>query len=558
MGQESVRVLIVDEDAAFLREAVMELSGHFSVCACPSGDHALRVYEAFRPQVVLLDGDIKDIPFTLLLEKLQERNGALQWIATSGSADSLKDVRQALSGRRIDRILRKPFSFPDLIGWIRDSRGNRVEAGADPDGWSGLPVDPPSPPAVLHEVRKARQKLCVVEIAAGHDRKAPAGPGTEAEGSEERQEENVLSDLVQGTREALAAHEAQREQQIHRVGEIRRSAGNRDTLPEAHKGIGMDIGTSRIVCLHPDETDPDAGSQLNAFLSVAESRFLKEVLIKNRIPHSRVEEETVILGRPARQFAEIFNGEIRRPMRHGLLSPQEPHAVPVLQEILRLLLPEAAGPGQPLCFCVPAPVAGLESDFVYHEGILKKHLAGLGYRVKSIFKGMAVVLAELAEDNYTGIGISMGAGMCNVCLSFLSMPVISFGLRRGGDDIDDAAARVTREALHRVRAVKEESLDFSRPARTRLESALQIFYEDLVRDLLHALASRLSQAERLPRMNQAVPVVLAGGTCLPNGFAGWFEQLLKEARVPLGISAVRLAQDPLRSAATGALLSTAV
>ncbi|MEA1933427.1 MAG: hypothetical protein U9N60_03205 [Thermodesulfobacteriota bacterium] len=35
----------------------------------------------------------------------------------------------------------------------------------------------------------------------------------------------------------------------------------------------------------------------------------------------------------------------------------------------------------------------------------------------SINEGLATVMSELAHDNFTGIGISMGGGMCNVCLS---------------------------------------------------------------------------------------------------------------------------------------------
>jgi len=76
--------------------------------------------------------------------------------------------------------------------------------------------------------------------------------------------------------------------------------------------------------------------------------------------------------------------------------------------------------------------------------------------------------------------------------------------------------------------------------------------------LLTTLASILSRAEKLPRLNQSIPIVLAGGTCLPNGFKVKFEQLLKEVRMPIAISSVRLANDPLRTTAMGALISASV
>jgi hypothetical protein len=245
-------------------------------------------------------------------------------------------------------------------------------------------------------------------------------------------------------------------------------------------------------------------------------------------------------------------------MKKGLITPLEVYAMPVMKEIISLVLPRPEEVTD-LCFSVPAPEAGFAADLlVFHEGMLKQHLLGWGYKAKSITEGMAVVLSELANDNFTGIGISMGAGMCNVCLSFLSVPVIVFSIAKGGDDIDASVARVTNETVNRVRVIKEESLDFTRTPKNNLENALIIYYEDLVMTLLNQLAATLSRADKLPRFNQAIPMVLAGGTCLPNGFKVKFEQLLKGVKMPIGISSVRLARDPLKTTAMGALVSASV
>ncbi|MEN8257692.1 MAG: hypothetical protein ABFS09_07500 [Thermodesulfobacteriota bacterium] len=64
------------------------------------------------------------------------------------------------------------------------------------------------------------------------------------------------------------------------------------------------------------------------------------------------------------------------------------------------------------------------------------YLASLGYRPISINEGLATIMSELANDNFTGIGISMGGGMCNICLSYLSVPVLNFSVQKGGDYID--------------------------------------------------------------------------------------------------------------------------
>lgn len=371
---------------------------------------------------------------------------------------------------------------------------------------------------------------------------------------EENDDKNVLDDLVKGTGGVVDPHKLFK--LITKVDELRESGKNLESKTVIKKAYGLDIGTSRIVSMRQDGPNGAVSAdQLNAFISVSETKFLKDMLVKNRMAHTKIRDEIAVLGYDAQQFANIFNSEIRRPMKKGLITPEEIYAIPVMKEIINLVLPKAEEVAQPLCFSVPAPEAGFEADLVYHEGVIKKYLVGLGYKANSLTEGLAVVLAELANDNFTGIGISMGAGMCNVCLSFLSVPVIVFGICRGGDNIDASTARMTHETVNRIRVIKEESLDFTKTPKSNLENALTIYYEDLIMTLLNHLVGVLSRAENLPRLNQAIPIVLAGGTCLPNGFKVKFEQLLKQVKMPLAISEVRLAADPLRATAMGALVA---
>jgi hypothetical protein len=375
---------------------------------------------------------------------------------------------------------------------------------------------------------------------------------------EANDDKNVLNDLLTGTGESVDPRTL--DKLITKVDELKESGRSLEEKSVNKKAYGLDVGTSRIVCMKRGETPTgtDSSDQLNAFIAVSETKFLKDMLVKNHMAYTKIRDEIAVLGYDAQQFANIFNSEIRRPMKGGLITPDEIYAIPVMKEIINLLLPKPKEVAQPLCFSVPAPEIGFEADLVFHEGIIQKYLVGMGYKAKSITEGMAVVLSELADDNFTGIGISMGAGMCNVCLSFLSIPVIVFGISRGGDNIDSSVARMMRETVNRVRVIKEESLDFTRTPKSNLENALIIYYEDLIMTLLNTLTTILSRADKLPRLNQAIPIVLAGGTCLPNGFKVKFEQLLKEVKMPIAISSVRMANDPLRTTAMGALLSASV
>jgi len=376
----------------------------------------------------------------------------------------------------------------------------------------------------------------------------------------EEDDRNIIERLDEEAREA--SDPTKRDKLLVKVDELKESGERLESKKETRPkkiAFGLDIGTSRIMSLkYGTAGDAISQEQLNAFFTVPDSPFVKEMLKKNDMGYTRIEDAIAVLGYDAQEFANKFNGEIRRPMRTGLLKPDESNAIPVIKEIINLVIPRAESMGQSLCFSIPAPQVGCESDLIFHEGILKKYLVGMGYNAKSITEGTAVILSELAKDNYTGIGISMGAGMCNVCFSFLAVPVIVFSIPKGGDDIDMSVSRVTNETVNRVRVIKEESLDFTQTPKNNMENAFHIYYEDLIMSLLNHLSAVFSQAKNLPKLTHAIPVVLAGGTCLPNGFKVKFDKILRQTNLPIEISEVRTAINLVRATANGAMVNASV
>jgi hypothetical protein len=203
---------------------------------------------------------------------------------------------------------------------------------------------------------------------------------------------------------------------------------------------------------------------------------------------------------------------------------------------------------------MPGEPRNSTQSVVYHESIIKMYLAGLGYKPISINEGMAVVMSELAGDNFTGIGVSMGGGMCNVCLSYLSVPVIAYSLQKGGDFIDSMVGISVGEPATKVKSIKEKDLDLTTSPRTRIETALHIYYNDLIQALLQNLQDVLQSSDKVPKISQPVPLVLSGGTAVPRGVRDLVEKGLKTVKLPIEISEVRLAGDPLNTTAKGAMV----
>jgi hypothetical protein len=320
--------------------------------------------------------------------------------------------------------------------------------------------------------------------------------------------------------------------------------------------MGLDIGTSRLVLASGSSAQVKTSSELNAFVTVPYSKFTENILRQNNVSFQHNGGQVIqVYGNEAERFANFFNAEVRRPMLQGTLNPTEEYSLPVIQAIIQQLVKKTRK-GETLRFSVPGPLRGEgASDLVYHEGMLKKLLTDMGYDARPINEGLAVVFAELEDENFSGIGVSCGGGMCNVCVAFMSLPVLTFSISKAGDYIDRSVASVTGEVPTRIRVIKEDGLDLSGTPRNKYESALQIYYDEVIQALVETLRSALAETKNLPRIDKPIPIVLSGGTSMPHGFMDRFVRAIRQDGFPLEVSEVRKASAPLTTTARGCLIA---
>jgi hypothetical protein len=321
------------------------------------------------------------------------------------------------------------------------------------------------------------------------------------------------------------------------------------------KPIGLDLGTSTVVAARQNGRGVRAQAELNAFIELPSSKFTEQILDQNEIDFVRDNGHLIVFGNGAFKFANMFNAETRRPMRHGLVNAGEPHAQRLLEAIVEKLVGKPRSKGELLCFSVPGPPQASPASLVYHEALMKQMLDNMGFDARPINEGLAIVFSELEKENFSGIGISFGGGLTNVCLAYLSVPVFTFAIDKGGDDVDEAVGEVTGETATRVKAIKEEGLDLSRKSRSKVGGALQIYYDDLITTVVEGIGEALSSTDRMPKLDKPLPVVLGGGTALPKGFVTRFSEALEEENLPIELDTVRMAKEPLTATARGALLA---
>ncbi len=342
-----------------------------------------------------------------------------------------------------------------------------------------------------------------------------------------------------------------------REGSRIRAAGKLARGAQVQIGKGLDIGTAFIYCAEKSGENVIYRTQRDAFFDVECSDFTKEMMGRCGVKYMQKGDRLYVLGEDAIQFANVFNRNTRRPLKGGVLSPAEADALPMVELIVKHVAAAPKTEKEILYYSLPAEPVDATFDLVYHDNIIGSFLRELGYTPKPLNEGLAVVFSELADRDFTGLGISFGGGMVNVCFANRSVPVFSFSVAKAGDWIDEQVARVTNTTASRVTAYKEERFTLDRSAReqSKVDRALSIYYRHLLEYVIAHIKRELEGPARLPDLHGPVTLALAGGTAKPAGFQPLFKELLKTAHFPLEVADVRLASQPLHSVAKGTLIA---
>jgi len=328
---------------------------------------------------------------------------------------------------------------------------------------------------------------------------------------------------------------------------------NSTAEPLSSGPLGIDIGTANIAIAQKRGEREITRIQLNAFYTLAYSRMTEIALLNEGGMFVKANGNIHALGYQAENFANIVGGVVKRPIAGGILNAKEEDTTFIIKALLNKLITNAPVKNTKICFSIPGEPIDNPASVFYHEAIIKKYLEEKGYQAESVNEGLAVVLSELAANNYTGIGISLGGGMCNVCFAYLAVPVVAYSIRKGGDYIDQMSAEAVGEMPGKVRIVKETRLNLAKAPVEKIETGLHIYYEQLFGILAKSLQTQLGATSRIPLLRKGIPIVLSGGAATPPGAVEKFKQALDTIRLPVAISDISLAKQPLLTTARGAL-----
>jgi len=338
---------------------------------------------------------------------------------------------------------------------------------------------------------------------------------------------------------------------------------NDEQVPQ---GIGLDVGTSFLVTgRFGNDGKVNFTTFRDCFLELEPKTAINRKMIKKGIddrkaPYIEKDGKFFVLGEDAFLMANERHINTRRPMHRGVLSPKEKEAMPILREIIKRLVGKPRSENERLVFSVPGKPIDADFDQLFHQDVLRSFISSLGYDAQPMNEGEALGYSELLEDGLTGVAISCGAGMMNVAVLSAGDPVVTFSTSKSGDWVDKQAAIATNLTDSIVQQEKESSeLDLMNPdPDNQVHQAIAIYYGNLIIYTLEQIAYDLSRSPSLPKFKDPVPLIVAGGTSLPKGFVQKFEQALSAVDMPINISAVRQASDPLHAVANGLTLAASM
>lgn len=330
--------------------------------------------------------------------------------------------------------------------------------------------------------------------------------------------------------------------------------------------IGLDVGTSFIVLAKDNSGQITYKDFRDAFYVIKPTTPVATKMIEKglsgKVFIKDADGSFILLGKDAIEKAIERNDTAKRPMYKGVVSAKEKDAKKVLAFILKEVAGKSTEAGEKLVFCVPAqPVDQEDEDFDvgYHEDVVKTVLSECGYSARAINEAEALCYAELENEDYTGVAVSCGAGMTNVCVMLNGEPTVVFSTTKSGDWIDRMASVATGEPDSVVQAEKEGGVfKIGEPVDNPVLSAVSAYYERLVDYTTKQLSAALQNHKALPKFKNPLTIVVAGGTSQAKGYIELFEKKLTENQFPLPVKVVKHATDPLHAVAKGCLIAAKV
>lgn len=324
-------------------------------------------------------------------------------------------------------------------------------------------------------------------------------------------------------------------------------------------GIGLDVGTGFLVGAgYGDGGKVKFAPLRDAFYTIDKSTFNRSMFDKGTMKYVELGDNIHVIGEDALTLAKIRNTSALRPLSEGVINPQERNAAPILKEMFRYCVkPFIKKEGETMVFSIPGAKIGDDSFNVdYHTMSIQALGRAFGVNAVPINEAYAVILSAMENaDDITGLGFSFGAGLVNVCFVYKSMLLFEFSIDKSGDFIDTESARACGVSTSVINHIKEKELvltvdELSASPEIR---ALIFTYRHVIKNTLNEVVRAFTNTSDV-NIIDPIPIIISGGTSIPEGFIELFKQEMEAADLPFNVTEIIPAENRLAAVAEGCLI----
>ncbi|MBI1310802.1 hypothetical protein GC176_05795 [bacterium] len=335
--------------------------------------------------------------------------------------------------------------------------------------------------------------------------------------------------------------------------------------------IALDLGASQFRTLRRVDERLIARTASAIYSVLEDTPVHRRLLDQAGLSYSLSEGNIVLLGDAATDSASLFRVPCRHLLPGGRVPTRDPLARQLIGTMIEAVLPTAAA-GREICCLTLASGLELEAGSSHADaGFFSRIVRLQGYEPKFVPSSQALVLAELLDASFTGVGLVFGASGCEALLAHRGQPLCHVQTDFGGHAIDERLrqrglikpAPTPNDPASATDIVDAITVERFRKTIVPSDGSSTASISHVVTQLLRRACEKLiaafdSELRRTPRaasVPQPVAVVCSGGLSPTFGFDAILADVLSQCELPVDCLAPRIAEPSARSILRGLLIS---
>ena len=201
--------------------------------------------------------------------------------------------------------------------------------------------------------------------------------------------------------------------------------------------VGLDLGATEFRSLRRQSQDLISRCCPAMYTVVPDSAPHRRLLTQSQTPFITTPQHLVVVGEMVAEWAKVFQTPPRPLLPHGELPKEDPLSRQLLSILLDSVLPPAKEPGE-VCGLIAPGGHQVQGHRGTRTGEFFAHLVSLkGYQPVLLSAAQAVSLAELSNEGFCGLAVSLGATTSDFVMVHSSEVIGQALIPRGWDDFFD-------------------------------------------------------------------------------------------------------------------------